>query len=592
MHEDLFKELNKQQREAVAYTAGPSIILAGAGSGKTRVIVYKVLHLIQDKGFDPSSIVMVTFTNKAAGEMKYRVGKPLGFTGTFHSFCVSILRRHGDRVGLGHNFLIYDEHDKETLLKDILKNVQYEKNLKPYSVGSRISSAKDNLITYRQYKKYVRSEYDEAILQVYTQYQKILEKNNAADFDDLIAKTVKLFTEHPRLLSRYEDVFRYLLVDEFHDTNFAQYTLSRLLAKRNQNITVVGDFSQSIYSWRGADLKNLEKFQSDFPSAKVFHLVQNYRSTQNILDFAYRVIKKNETHPILELFTDNTQGERVEVTEAANEQEEAIRVVDEIQRRVVDEGYETCAVLYRVNAQSRVIEEALLHYSIPYVLVGGVRFYKRREIKDIVCYMRLLVNETDEVSLKRAIKLGKRRFAAFKKYHKSVEGRLDNKESDELIGEILEATGYLELFDEHDEADLARLENIKELRSVAQQFPKLNDFLEQIALVESEYSQSEKDSKGKKGVNLMTLHACKGLEFPYVFITGVEEGLLPHSRSQYDQHELEEERRLFYVGITRAKKKLYISHARRRFLFGRRVPAEVSRFLSNEDGETYYAKTF
>lgn len=588
---NILDSLNEAQKKAVTYTSGPSIILAGAGSGKTRVLTHKVKYLIEEKNVSPESIVMVTFTNKAAGEMKNRVGKPLGFIGTFHSLCAGILRRHGPSVGLDHNFVIYDEDDKQGIIKELGLQNKGERKFSPSFIASRISSAKDNLLNPQQYAKLASSQFERQVAEIYALYQKKLERSNAVDFDDLLFKAVVLLKENHDILSRYQNSFRYLLIDEFQDTNFAQYKLARLLSEKYKNITVVGDFSQSIYSWRGADLKNLKKFERDFSGSKTFYLEENYRSTQNILDFAYNVIEKNSSHPILKLHTKNTAGEEVSILEFENEQEEAVFIAETADRIIAQSNEKNqVAVLYRINALSRVIEEALLHYGIPYTLVGGVRFYARAEIKDILSYIRLCINSKDEVSQKRVLKIGKGRYTAFNNWREESAGKIDSLTTEKLMESILQITKYLSRFDEHDEDDLARLENLRELKSVAAAYPSITDFLERVALVESEYSENEKKKEAGAGVTLMTLHACKGLEFKHVFITALEEGVLPHSRSFYDESELEEERRLFYVGATRAEEKLFITHARRRFLFGRRIPSEKSRFIRGDDD--YYAKTF
>jgi DNA helicase-2/ATP-dependent DNA helicase PcrA len=428
---------------------------------------------------------------------------------------------------------------------------------------------------------------------VYYEYQKELEKNMAVDFDDLIMKVVQLFTKHPPVLEKYQNRYKHLLVDEFQDTNFAQYVLTRLLAKKHQNVTAVGDFSQSIYSWRGADIRNLEKFIQDFPGAKTVYLEQNYRSTQTILDYAYDIISKNETHPILQLFTANEKGDEIEMHEAENEQSEALYVISQIEQLSAKPtfSYADCAVLYRTNAQSRALEEAFLHYGIPYTLIGGVRFYERKEIKDILSYLRLFVNPNDEISTDRIKKLGKRRWTNFVSFYQQNPQLHTELATADLIDRIFAATGYLDLYNPEIVEDYSRLENIKELKSVAVAFPEVVAFLEQVALVESEYSEDEKSGKSKEGVRLMTLHQAKGLEFPYVFIVGMEEGILPHSRSIDDVYQLEEERRLLYVGITRAMKKLFLSFARRRFTFGRRMEGIKSRFIRSPDEEEieYYS---
>lgn len=589
MVEDLLSNLNENQQEAVKNIAGPSVILAGAGSGKTRVLVHKVLHLIINKSVSPDQIIMITFTNKAASEMKARIARihkkgisKLGYIGTFHSFCCSILRRDGVHLGLDRNFSIYDTNDQEDVIKKILKKIDSKKYTPSYFLN-RISDAKNSLVTPEKYLD-VFSFYGSAnVAEVYFQYQKELEKNRAVDFDDLIMKVVQLFTKHPPVLEKYQERYQYILVDEFQDTNYAQYVLTRQLGKKYHNITVVGDFSQSIYSWRGADIRNLEKFSSDFPETKIVNLEQNYRSSQKILDFAYEVISKNQTHPVLHLFTKNQQGEDITYYEAENEQEEAIYVINKI-RNLNSEGidFSNIAILYRTNAQSRVIEEAFLHYGIPYTLIGGIRFYDRKEIKDILSYLRLFMNPSDEVALDRIKKLGKRKWDQFKKYYDTEKKTFDEISALDLLDKTLQKTGYLELYNPDIPEDYARLENVKELRSVAVSFPKLSEFLEQVALVQSEYFQGEKNNDGES-VRLMTLHQAKGLEFDYVFIVGLEEGILPHSRSIDDTNQLEEERRLFYVGITRARTELIITYARRRFIFGRRFESAKSRFLGESE---------
>lgn len=579
---NILDNLNTQQIEAVKYTEGPSIILAGAGSGKTRVLVQKVLYLINNKRVSPFNILMITFTNKAANEMKERVKTHLGCIGTFHGLCASILRRKGENIGINSDFVIYDQDDVKSAIKKILKDIGDDRYTPGYYIN-RISGAKNQLINPKKYLE-LFSDYNAAkVADVYNRYEKVLLKNHALDFDDLIMKVVQMLIKFPEILEYFQNRFRYILVDEFQDTNYAQYSLTRLLAERDKNITAVGDFSQSIYSWRGADIKNLEKFKEDFGATKIFYLEENYRSTQQILKFAYDVISKNQTHPILELFTNNSKGEEVKFLDHENEQYEAIFIAEKIKEFSTSFPYSSCAVLYRTNAQSRVIEEAFLHFGIPYVLIGGTRFYERKEIKDIICMLRLLINPADSVAEERIQKLGKKRWLSFQNIQKQLNDDVKTKPTNELMEEIFNATGYLTIYNPDLEEDFARLENIKELRSVGQTFPNLVEFLEQIALVESEYSEGEKMGKNKDGVRLMTLHQAKGLEFPYVFIVGVEEGILPHSRSIDDIYSLEEERRLFYVGITRAKKKLFITYARRRFIFGRRGEAVKSRFLVEDE---------
>jgi len=581
MKDDIFNQLNSKQKEAIEKLEGPSIILAGAGSGKTRVLVSKVINLIENHHVSPSSIIMITFTNKAAAEMKSRMGNyHLGFIGTFHSFCVRILRIEGISIGLRNNFLIYDDDDQISLIKLVVKKLNIGKKYTPAYYLNRISGAKNMLISPLRYMELFSDSISKDIALVYNEYQQELKKNSALDFDDLIMTMISLFNKNKAILNKYQDKYQHILIDEFQDTNYAQYVLTKLLGLKYQNITIVGDFSQSIYSWRGAEIKNLEKFKNDFSKVKTFYLEENYRSTQAILDFAYGVISKNSTHPILNLFTKKSGGEEVIIFEAENEEEEAIYLASMIKSLNDKYLYQDFAILYRTNAQSRVIEEVFLHWGIPYILIGGTRFYERREIKDILSYLRLLINPTDKISVERIIRLGKKRWLDFKDYYEKNKENVSNQQTDQVIEKIFQATGYLQLYDEKDEDDYSRLENIKELKSVALAYPSLTEFLEQVALVESEYFKGEK--KGNKdAVKLMTLHQAKGLEFPVVFIAGVEEGILPHGRSVDDENSLEEERRLFYVGVTRAKHKLHITYAKRRFIFGRRNEATKSRFLED-----------
>ncbi|PIV11250.1 ATP-dependent DNA helicase PcrA [Candidatus Roizmanbacteria bacterium CG_4_10_14_0_2_um_filter_36_35] len=581
MSTDILVHLNTQQKEAVFYRQGSSIILAGAGSGKTRVLVAKVINLIKNHRANPKSILMITFTNKAASEMKARIGLSysLGYVGTFHSFCARVLRIDGQFSGLKKNFLIYDEEDQIALIKSVLKKTQLNKKYTPSYFLNRISSAKNQLIGPEKYLEVFSDHASADTATVYQGYQKELKENNALDFDDLINMTIKLFTKNKQILDKYQEKYRHILVDEFQDTNYVQYLLTKLLGEKYKNITVVGDFSQSIYSWRGAEIKNLEKFKKDFPKTKVFYLEKNYRSSQTILDFAYQVISKNQTHPILSLYTDKKGGEEVTFYEAVTEEDEGIYIANSINDLKKKYRLDEMAVLYRINAQSRAIEEVFLHFGIHYVLIGGTRFYERKEIKDILSYLRLLINPVDRLSKERIIKLGKSRWEKFKKYYEENKESVVNKNTDKMIEEIFQVTDYLKMYDPEQEEDYSCLENIKELKSVAIAFPSLGEFLEQVALVESEYFEGEKNSNNKNGVRLMTLHQAKGLEFPIVFVVGVEDGILPHSRSIDDIYSLEEERRLFYVGITRAKERLYITYTRQRFIFGQRNYSVKSRFL-------------
>ena len=582
---DICKGLNNDQKKAVLYVSGPSIILAGAGSGKTRVLIHKVMYLIEEKKVNPSSILMITFTNKAASEMKKRYLKgDIGYIGTFHSFCSTILRKQHRYISRTQSYVIFNEDDQSSLIKAIIKEKKIQK-YSPSFILNKISSAKNLLITPNKYLHTFSDYSASSVYEVYAEYEKRLIVNNAFDFDDLVMKAVQLLQSNEDILLYYQNKYSYLFIDEFQDTNYAQYILTKLLGEKNRRITVVGDFSQSIYSWRGADIQNLQKFQNDFKNTKVFNLNQNYRSTQYILDFAHEVISKNETHPILQLITKNKQGEKVEFYEADSEEDEAHFVSSEIERYTNILSHSSFAVLYRTNAQSRAIEEGFLHNGIPYILIGGTRFYERKEIKDVLSYIRLLINSADEVAKNRIIKLGKRKFQLFKdsfsKLHESVS--IDSPV--EVINNIFKETTYTDFYNKDDPEDFDRLENIKEFISVASHFEDITSLLEQVALVESEYSESEKKDRNKNGVRLMTLHQAKGLEFPVVFIVGVEDGILPHFRSIDDYFQLEEERRLFYVGITRAMQKLYITYTKHRFLYGRSGGAIISRFLKDPHEE-------
>lgn len=589
MNQSLLNDLNKEQQMAVLQTDGPIIILAGAGSGKTRVLTYKVMYLMLEKGVPPENILMVTFTNKASLEMKERIEKfysgldsrlpssqPL--VATFHSLCSRIMRTEGEQVGISKRFVIYDTNDQLDVIKEAMgKLLISQKDFKPSSILATISQAKNELLSPNDYVAFARGHFQQTVAKLYPAYQKILQENDALDFDDLLMKTVTIFRKNPAILLKYQERFRYILIDEYQDTNRAQYVLSKLLSDKSKNICVVGDFSQSIYSWRGADYRNLIKFTTDFPGTKTFSLSQNYRSTQKILDGASAVIAKNTSHPVLKLWTENPSGDPIEIYEATNEQDEADFIIRTIVKHGVNQ-LSSVAVLYRTNAQSRVIEEAFLHHGIPYTLIGGTRFYERKEIKDVLSYLRHLTNPKETVSLKRLEKLGKGRLQKFFDY---MEHHQANQQDTtiELLDSVLESTKYLEIYDEHDEDDRARLENIKELRSVAIAFPDIIEFLENVALVEQEYNSQSKNKDSKNAITLMTLHGAKGLEFEIVFMIGMEEGLFPHSRALMDKSELEEERRLCYVGMTRAKERLFLTHARRRLFFGQKAMNTLSRFL-------------
>lgn len=598
MRSTLLNELNRDQQKAVVATDGPVLILAGAGSGKTRVLTYKVAYLIFEKHIDPSRILMVTFTNKAAGEMKERirnlltlpagrqVSTSLPLMGTFHSICAKILRREGIHIGIPINFTIYDEQDQLDVVKEVMKDKDIStKEFRPHAVLTTISEAKNELIGPLEYPQFARGYFQETVARVYLLYQKKLIENNALDFDDLLTKTVELFSKHPDILGTHQEQFPYILIDEYQDTNHAQYVLTKLLAKRHRNITVVGDASQSIYRFRGADFRNITNFKHDFPDAKEFHLEQNYRSSQTILDAATHVIAKNTSHPILTLWTNKTGGDQVVLYEARNEHDEASFIITTILQG--NRRYTDYAILYRTNAQSRVLEEAFLRAGIPYILVGGTRFYDRKEIKDVLAYLKILANPKDTVSYRRIEKLGMGRLKKYLTFTETVktDAKLISYSTLELMDKVLDTTHYLELYDANVEEEAYRLENIKELRSVATEFPVLSDFLETVTLLEEKYVKKRQPKVDRplaeNAVTMMTLHSAKGLEFPIVYIVGMEEGLFPHSRALMDPDELEEERRLCYVGVTRAKERLYLTFANRRLFFGTRTQNMVSRFISD-----------
>ena len=590
----ILSDLNPQQQRAASHSGGPLLILAGAGSGKTRALTYRAAYLILEKHIPEENILLLTFTNKAAGEMKERIRILLSqntkykiqntpFAGTFHSFCAKILRIDGNLLGIPPNFAIYDEADQVDAIKGVTKKLDLSiKDYKPQSVLNTISGAKNELISELEYPQYARGIWQKNVAQIYLEYQRFLRQNQAVDFDDLIFKVIDLFKKFPEVLGKYQNKYRYLLVDEYQDTNRAQYILTKFLAKRDGNLTVVGDASQSIYGWRGANYRNLVNLKQDFPNLTIINLEQNYRSTKTILEVAYSIICHNTTHPVLKLWTENEEGEKIYLYEASSEINEAEFIVNQIVRHQGQCQLSDFAILYRTNAQSRVLEEFFLQSGIPYVLVGGTRFYQRKEIKDVLAYLRLVSNSKDTVSFKRIEKIGKNRLEKFLNWQENLSESSQFNTLD-LFDEILKVTGYLELYDPKDEEDLARLENINELRSVASLFPDLNDFLENVSLVEQESLPDKPATNGdkKEAVTLMTLHAAKGLEFPIVFIVGMEEGLFPHSRSLLNQSELEEERRLCYVGITRAKKKLFLTYARRRLYFGQHSANEVSRFIQD-----------
>ncbi|KKS86172.1 MAG: ATP-dependent DNA helicase PcrA [Candidatus Gottesmanbacteria bacterium GW2011_GWA1_43_11] len=575
--------LNSQQQTAIKWTEGPVLILAGAGSGKTRVLTHKVAYLIGKKHLPASQLLMLTFTNKAALEMKMRIrhqlqttNQELPFAGTFHALCAKILRRDGTAIGKPADFVIYDSNEQKEAMKLTLIKLNISlKQYHPAAILHMISQAKNELISATQYPQYARGHFQTLVAQAYSTYQTLLTHSHALDFDDLLMYTVQLFQAQPEIARKYQQQFRYVLVDEYQDTNHAQFILTQLLSAKHRNLCVVGDASQSIYAWRGANVKNILNFQAHYPEAKIFNLEQNYRSTQVILDAAFAVISKNTTHPVLRLWTDKTGGNPVTLYEARNEQDEAREILKKIQDLQVN--LRDAAVLYRTNAQSRAIEEVLLHEGVPYTLVGGVGFYERKEIKDVLSYLKYIFNPQDTIARLRIEKIGKKRAQAFDRLVTSLQTQ---ETTLQLLEKILVTTGYLDLFNAAIEEDLERLENIKELRSVASQFPQLAEFLENVVLSESAY-RPHKQELHTDALTLMTMHAAKGLEFPAVFMVGMEEGLFPHSRSLLSTDELEEERRLCYVGITRAKQSLFLTYARKRMYFGTRTQNSVSRFIAD-----------
>lgn len=594
---NILSQLNQAQQEAVCFGEGPLLILAGPGSGKTRTLVYRAAWLISQKKVSPENLLLLTFTNKAAEEMKTRLKKILGergdkipWAGTFHSFCARVLRIDGHFLNIPRNYTIYDETDQQGMIKKVLEKLDLSpKSYKPAVVLNLISQAKNEMITALEYPQYARGTFQETVARIYLKYQQFLKESMALDFDDLLLETVRLFQKEKGVLQKYQNQYHWFLIDEYQDTNHAQYLLTKLLAKKRQNLTVVGDASQAIYGWRGADYRNLVNLKEDFPHLKIINLEQNYRSTEKILQAANQVIRKNSSHPILNLWTTKKGGEKISLYEAANEQEEAQFVVNIIKTYLLSKpnsSLKDFVILYRTNAQSRIIEETFLHSGLPYLLVGGVRFYERKEIKDCLAYLRLTSNKQDQMAQKRIEKISKRKA---KKFFDWLKKNLQDLTTIEYLDEIIETTDYLKSFDENNPQDLARIENVKELRSVATEFPDLNQFLENVALIQQEYLPTEateiKKEESKNSVTLMTVHAAKGTEFPIVFIVGLEEGLFPHARAIMEKDEVEEERRLCYVAMTRAKEKLYLCFAHRRFYFGEKSANQASRFLNDISSE-------
>jgi len=613
---------------------GPLLVVAGAGSGKTRALTHRIAYLIKEKDVSPYNILAVTFTNKAAAEMVDRIERLLDdmnlstmpTVGTFHAICVRFLRKHIHELDYENSFVIYDDTDQLILVKRIMKELGIDdKKFNPKSVLYAISGAKSQLVGPKEFDYQAMDYFAQKVAKVYYQYQDELKKNNALDFDDLIMKTVELFKVKPELLEHYQDRFLYLNVDEYQDTNHAQYVLIRQLSEKYRNLCVIGDSDQSIYSWRGANMRNILDFEKDFPDANVVMLEQNYRSTKNILKAAHEVIVKNNARKEKKLWTDNDDGDHISIFEAANEREEGIYIVNQVNRilnKYEAPDYSDFAVLYRTNAQSRVLEEVFMRFGIPYKIVGGIKFYARKEIKDVIAYLKVLHNPHDSINLLRIIntpsrKLGSTTLAKVNSFATSnnlsffralelvddIDELSDSKKNDllnfvDLINQlsskardesasaiikyVLEESGYKKMLEEEGTAEAeSRLENIGELISVASKYDSLengmslNVFLEEVALI----SDLDRLDDGDNAVTLMTLHAAKGLEFPHVFMIGLEEGIFPHTRSLMDPEQLEEERRLMYVGITRAERTLHMAYARERMLYGDIKRNTPSQFL-------------
>lgn len=634
---DLMQGLNEPQQRAVACLQGPLLIVAGAGSGKTRVLTFRIANLLEH-GVPPYRILAITFTNKAAREMRERVDALIGdaaqdvWLSTFHSFCARFLRMELEHYGrYAKNFVIYDAADSKGLIRECLKELNIdEKHTAPGAVQVHISDAKNRLLDVAAFTAQATDFFAEQVAKIYALYQSKLQENNALDFDDLLMLTVELLTKNEELRTKYQKKFQYILVDEYQDTNGAQYAITKLLAAEHRNICVVGDADQSIYGWRGADMRNIMNFEKDYPEATVILLEQNYRSTKNILAAANAVIENNLTRKKKELWTDNPTGDRITIYEGATEKNEASYIVREVERlhTMFHVKYGDIAVLYRTNAQSRNIEEAFYATGVPYAMVGSVRFYDRREIKDIIAYLRVIYNPRDTLSLLRIINVPRRglgptsiarmmetaeeyRISLFEvitdaqllsmipklsgKVKLALEefaamvftfmGQLGTRPIHEIVEDVIETSGYAAALEEEKKEDNRdRLENLREFISVAKNFDDgaaegengLADFLAQIALI-SDVDQTEQ-SDGT--VTLMTFHAAKGLEFPAVFMAGMEEGLFPHSRTLLDDTEIEEERRTCYVGITRAERRLYLTYARQRTIYGRTEMSRPSRFLA------------
>lgn len=602
----ILDSLNEQQKLAVTTTEGPVLILAGAGSGKTKALTHRIAYLIKEKNIHPQNILAVTFTNKAAEEMKKRISLLLSpnssqspfilpWMGTFHSICAKILRKEIHNLGFRRSFTIYDEDESSSAIKNAMETLNIDKKqYNPKTIKNFISGAKNELMNPKTYSRYSKGPFGEVVIRVYEQYQKDLKIANALDFDDLLVKTVELFsnptTGGPEILRRWQELFRYILIDEYQDTNTVQYRLVQLLSQKYQNICVVGDDFQSIYGFRGANFKNILDFEKDYPKAVVIKMEQNYRSTKNIITAAQKVIEHNLMRSEKELWTKNEDGLPATIYEAQNEIDEIEFIITEILALQRLSSLNDFVILYRTNAQSRIIEEIFLQNKIPYRLIGALRFYNRKEVKDILSYLKLMVNPQDKVSLKRVINtpvrgIGEKTYKELDMENPKIKNFFALMENlrtlseklkvDELIDEIATATSYKSFILDGTEEGEMRWENIEELKSVAAKSENLEEFLENVALV----SDIDSYDRSAEAVTLMTFHNAKGLEFPTVFMIGLEEGLFPHSNCLFDPSELEEERRLCYVGMTRAQKRLYLTHARSRMIYGSTQTNMPSRFI-------------
>ncbi|GIO28003.1 DNA helicase PcrA [Ornithinibacillus bavariensis] len=633
--DDLIQGLNKQQQEAVKHTEGPLLIMAGAGSGKTRVLTHRIAYLMEEKGVSPRNILAITFTNKAAREMKERVSKLVGPEGvdmwvsTFHSMCVRILRRDIDRIGYSRSFTILDSGDQLSVVKQVLKELNIDtKQFDPRAMQGQISSAKNELVTAEEYANNAANFYDRQVARVYEGYEKILRKNQSLDFDDLIMQTIHLFKRVPEVLEYYQRRFQYIHVDEYQDTNHAQYILVKQLANRFQNLCVVGDSDQSIYRWRGADISNILSFEKDYPTAKTVFLEQNYRSTKSILEAANTVIANNPGRKPKNLWTENPDGKKLMYYQGVTEQDEALYITDKIQELVRKEGVSPSdiAILYRTNAQSRAVEDIFMKSGLSYQMVGGMRFYDRKEIKDMVAYLRLITNPDDDLSFERVVNEPKRgigktsieklrnyatenglsfyqaveevdftgvskkaaiALAEFGNLIKTLNQQQEFLTATDMVEQVLERSGYEEMLkNERSIEAQSRLENLEEFMTVTKNFEETSEdkslitFLTELALIADIDRVDEEDPDSQDKVTLMTLHSAKGLEFPIVFLIGMEENVFPHSRAMFDDEEMEEERRLAYVGITRAEKQLYLTNAKMRTLYGRTNMNPISRFIN------------